>query len=126
MNYRELNAVELLKVWRSIVNKYTSGGRDAKMLKEALALYTPVQILLGFYHYKESATISIPQFLKQYEDWLEIDEILAEIEFCRYIRPTPPEYWVYRDYEDAENATELTKHLESRTKLREWANEVLA
>lgn len=127
MNYRELNAVELLKLWRSIVNKYTSGGRDAKMLKDALALYSSVQILLGFYQYKGVGTISIPQFLRQYDDWLEEDTVLAEIELCRYITNyTPPEYWDYMDSLGWESAEEHQRAIEAKGKLRKWVDEVLA
>lgn len=127
MNYRELNAPELLKLWRSIVNKYVTGGRDLKMLKDALGLYTAPQILLGFYRNRNAPTISVPQFLKQYENWLEEDESLAEIELARYVSGfTPPEYWEYRDYEYAETATELAVHIASRLKLRQWADGVLA
>lgn len=127
MNYRSLNAPELLKLWRSIVNKYTTGGRDLKLLKDALGLYTSPQILLGFYRNKDAATISIPQFLKQDENWLEEDETLAEIELCRILTSsTPPEYWEFRDNEEYENAIELRVATEALNKLREWSNKVLA
>lgn len=125
-SYRNLTAPDLVKEWKRLVNSPVMMGRDARFMKEALMMYTPVQIMLGI-HRTKSATTTIPMFVKSTESWLEEDELLAEIELaCIITGHTPPEYFTYLEYRDEETAYAFNKSLEARLKLREWADGVLS
>ena len=127
MNYRELNSVDLVKRWRVIVNDNVNIGRDSHLIKEFLVRATPVQILFGMYQYQKSKTISIPQFLKQCDRWLEDDEQWAEIELARNLTSTtPPEYFVYMDLIEEETAYAFQLSFAARQSLRQWADRILA
>lgn len=126
VNYRELTAPQLVGRWKAIVNDRVMIGRDSHLMKDFLLKATSVQILLGMYR-QESKTITIPQFLRQSEDWLEEDDLWAEIELARYITHiTPPEYYTYWDWCEEETAYAFNKSLEARLKLREWSEKILA
>lgn len=127
MNFRELNAPQLVSRWKSLVNDHVQVGRDAHLLKDFLLRANSVQILLGMYRMRGQSTITIPQFLRQNEAWLEEDEYLAEIELARYIsKITPPEYYTYRDLMDEESTFAFKNSFEARQSLKEWSDRILA
>lgn len=126
LDYRNLNAPDLVKQWKKIVNDHVQIGRDAHMIKEKLAFIKPVQILLGMYRYKEQSTCTVPQFLREYERWLEDDELEAEIELCCFITESkPPEYLIYQDLKDDISYEAYQALHDSKIKLIAWTNEVL-
>lgn len=125
MNYREMSAPELVKMWRKLVNDNVSIGRDSHLVKQALIEMNPVQMLLGIYQ-QTSKSISIPQFLRNKEQWLELDEGTAEIELAIAVtRHIPPEYYVYHENLDEESPMAHGRALEARLKLREWAENII-
>lgn len=127
MNYRELLAPDLVKLWKQIVNKHVMMGRDAHLMKEFLQRANSVQIVLGMYHYKDVGTISIPMFIKQYNDWLEIDEEWAEVELAVCITDTVPTFYnIYVENNDSFNAEYYIQAQEARELLFEWKERILA
>lgn len=125
-SYRDLNAPDLVKKWKSIVNDHVMMGRDSAFMKELLEKATPVQILYGMYQYHK-VSITVPQFIKSMMVWYEEDEILAEIELARYVTNyTPPEYYTYIELENEESSFAFQKSFAARQKLREWAEGILA
>lgn len=127
INYRDLNAPQLVRYWKKIVNDNVMMGRDAHLIKDFLLRGNSVQILLGMYRRASLRTLTIPMFLRQHEEWFEYDESLAEIELARHIsHTTPPEYYTYIDLVGEETSFAFQKSLEARITLREWANKVLA
>lgn len=126
MNYREMTAPDLVKQWKRLVNDNVMMGRDSHLVKDFLSRATPPQILLGMYLYKDIRTVTIPQFLKQWESWLMEDNIWAEVELACYVsKHTPPEYYTYKDLIDEQNSDAFVTSMEARLKLREWAEGVL-
>lgn len=126
MNYKDLTAPDLVKQWRRLVNDNVMFGRDAHLVKDFLLLATPVQVLLGMYQYKDIRTVTIPQFLRQWESWLIEDEAWAEVELACYVaRQTPPEYYIYKDLVNEQNSEAFFTSIEARLKLREWSEGVL-
>lgn len=126
-DYRNLNASDLVRFWKQIVNNKTLVGRDGKFFKDALVYMTPVQILEGMYKYKGQNTITVHQFLVQKDDWLEDDTIWAEIELaCSVSGNVPPSYYTYKDLEYEETPDAYHWRRESRKQLINWADEVLA
>lgn len=126
MNYKELNAPDLVKQWRKVVNVHVMMGRDAALLKDALVRYTSVQIMLGFYQYEHNATISIPQFIRQNEQWLCVDELEADIELAVLVaRKKPEAYYVWQDYKDEDSAYAFGQAVAARQDLKQWADRVL-
>lgn len=124
---KELTAPELVKQWRKIVNDHVMVGRDSHLIKEFLLRATPVQVLLGMYQYKNNNTITIPQFLRQADTWLELDESWAEVELAIEITGHPPlDYYVYIENFDEERADYFTQGLAARVRLREWSERVLS
>lgn len=127
---RNLTAPDLVKRWRALVGENVMIGRDAHLLSEALRTLTPVQLLLGMYRFKRgnsaAATATIPIFLRQKENWLELDEVWAEIDLATYLtNQFPREYYTYLDYLEEESAYAFTQSQEAKQKLREWAEQVL-
>lgn len=124
---RELTAPDLVKKWRSLVNDNVMMGRDAHLLKEALEIYTPVQLLYGMYLMRTSKTVSIPQFLNHPNQWLMDDELDCSIELARLMTNTvPKEYWLYRDFKDADSAAEVHFFEAAKTVLIDWADRILS
>lgn len=121
-----LTAPDLVGRWKAIVNDNVMVGRDAHLLKLQLLTTTPVQVLLGFYQYRGVPTVSIPQFLKSSDLWLEEDEAWAEVELARYIsNSVPADYWLYFDCVNEENAYAVQLAEDSRKKCLEWAGRIL-
>ena len=85
ITYQNLNAPDLVKLWKSIVNNNVSIGRDAHLIKNLLQMYTAEQILCGMYRMKGSGTVSIPQFVRQFEDMAVIDEVTNKIELAIFV-----------------------------------------
>jgi hypothetical protein len=126
MNYKELTAPQLLRQWKKLVNDNIMAGRDAHLLKTSLLQYTPCQILVGMFQYKQNSTISIPQFLRQSEEWLLEDEKWAEIELAHYLtKRAPPEYYTYLDLIDEESTYAFTHILAARKSLADWSDKIL-
>lgn len=122
-----MTAPELVKQWKKLVNDHVNMGRDSHMIKEKLEFITPVQMLLGFYFYKANKTVTIPQFLKNYETWLYMDESWAEIELACHITDTyPPAYYICLDLVDEETSEAYLAYTEARLLLKEWAERILA
>lgn len=126
MPSEELNATELLRRWRQLVNGNNSAGRDGAMLKNHLQRYSGVQILLGMYQYRGNGTISIPQFLNDIDNWLETDEEIATIELaCRMSHTRPTDYYIWRDMQGEETAQAVKQGDEAYQRLLTWANRVI-
>ena len=126
MNYRELNAPDLVKEWKKAVNDHVNISRDAALIKRKLELMSPVQIMLGMLQYKGARTITIPQFLSQEESWYLDDEELAEIELARALTGvTTEDYYVFRDLEISFNPKEIIKAQEAFKNLKVWAERVI-
>jgi len=126
MSYRELTAPDLVKQWRKIVNDNVQMGRDSHLIKQFLQGVSPAQILLGMYQYQGNRTISIPQFLKQSNEWLEIDEEEVDIDLAICVtNHVPPEYYQYHDLEGEENARAYQICREAKIRLQEWAGLIL-
>lgn len=125
-NYRELTAPDLVKRWHNIVNDNVTFGRDSKLIKDALETLTPVQILLGFYQYEHTPVISIPQFLRQRDHWIEDNIFDAELELAVCIsKNMTPDYFVYKDMQSEESAWSRAATDTAKENLREWVNEIL-
>lgn len=124
----ECNAPDLVKKWRSLVNDNVMMGRDAALIKKALTDgVTPAQILFGMYQYENEKTITIPQFLKQMEEWLLEPAGDAEIELaCCMSHTIPPEYFLWQDYRETENSYGYKQSREAHRKIMQWAQKVLA
>lgn len=127
---RDLTAPDLVKHWRVLVSDHVMMGRDAHLLSEALREMTSVQLLLGMYRFKKGnsavATATIPIFLRQKENWLELDEMWSEIDLATYItNHFPTEYYTYLDYTEEESSYAFNQSQEAKQKLREWADKVL-
>lgn len=126
MNYRELNAPDLVKEWKKVVNDHVNMARDAALIKRKLELMSPVQIMLGMLQYKGARTITIPQFLSQEEDWYLDEEELAEIELARALTGvTTEDYYVFRDLENTFNPKEIITAQEAFKRLKVWAERVI-
>jgi hypothetical protein len=124
---REYNATDLVKRWKSIVNDNVNIGRDAALLKEALTKYSPVQLLLGMHQCNSITTITIPQYLKMLNDWVELDETWAEIYLALYISDfVPNEYYQWLDYKEEETAHAYQIVKNATIHLQEWSNNVLS
>lgn len=123
---RDLNAPDLVKKFKQIVNENVMMGRDAAFLKDLLEKASPVQILYGMYQFQKTS-ITVPQFVKKIFTWYEDDELQADIELARYIsHHTPPEYYTYMDLLEEETAFANQHVIEARKVLREWSERVLA
>ena len=122
-----LNAPDLVKKWRSLVNDNVMMGRDSALIKKALTEgLTPAQILYGMYQYETERTITIPQFLAQQEDWL-VDAGNAEIELaCCISHTTPPEYYIWQDFKNSDNSYGYQQAREAHRKVQQWAMRILA
>src|SRR3990172_11294622 len=126
MSYRELTAPDLVKQWKKLVNDNISIGRDSHLIKQFLQGVSPAQILLGMYQYQGNRTISIPQFLKQSNEWLELDEEEVDIDLAICVtNHVPQEYYDYHDYKEEENARSYQISREAKTKLKEWAGLII-
>lgn len=126
MNYKELTAPELVKLWRQIVNERVSIGRDAKLLKDFLGRATSAQILCGMYQYKGSQNISIPIFLHHSEDWILEDEVEAEIELAIEIaHSVPPAYYIWKDFCKEEDSFYYRHAVAAQLELKKWADGIL-
>lgn len=129
--YKDYTAPDLVKEWRRLVNDNVNMGRDSHMIKEHLRDVTPIQMLLGIYQYVENKTISIPQFLRNQEDWLVEDEGEAAIELAVCIsHNTPPAYWIWQDGKDEMMSRNTTygifgQTLAARKELLEWSERIL-
>ena len=122
-----LNAPDLVKKWRSLVNDNCMIGRDSALIKKQLTEgVTPAQILFGMYQYEGERTITIPQFLVQQEDWLvEADE--AEIELaCCISHTTPPEYFLYKELKNEQESHLYQQARDAHRKVQIWAHKVLS
>lgn len=126
MDYRNLTAPELVKQWKRLINDNVQIGRDSSLIKQALQYLTPVQILLGIYQQQGNRTISIPQFLRNKEEWVEDDEGTAEIELAILITSKVPSfYYIWQDTRFDETPQLFAQGLEARLQLREWASRIL-
>lgn len=125
--FRDLNALELIKIWRRVVNNNVNAGRDGHLLKEYLAHTLSEIIVLGFYKYAGQGTITIPQFLRQAEDWYEEDETWARIELATlYTGVRLPDYNVYLENRLDPNPEYYQLSQTALISLKEWADRVLA
>lgn len=125
--YDDLNATDLLRRWRQLVNDNSSSGRDGALLKNFLLHTSPIQVLLGMYQYRSQRTISVYQFLTQSEDWLEPDIAVAKVELARCVaNKTPPSYYVWMDYKEDESVVAKSFTDSSFSTLTAWADGVLA
>lgn len=127
MEYRNLTPTQLVNQWKAIVNQNLIPGRDAKLLKNTLEEMNSVQVLLGMYKMKsKSYNISIPQFLKQSNEWLELDEKVAEIELARFVSGHTPDSWfVYEELKTEYGSWAFQKSLEAKQELVQWAERML-
>lgn len=122
----QLNAPDLVKKWKTLVNDNCQMGRDAALIKKALTELSPAQILYGMYQYETERTISIPQFLAQQEDWV-IDRDEAEIELAICIsHTTPPEYFIWMDTRNEQTSYAYQQARDAYRKLQIWSARVLA
>ena len=122
----ELTAPELVKRWRKLVNDHVLVGRDSHLIKEFLRGATPVQMLLGMYRVRGQDTITIPQFLRESDTWMELDENWAEVLLAIEIIGIPPiDYYLYIENREEERPEYIAQSLEARLRLREWAERVL-
>lgn len=125
-SYREMNATDLVKQWKKLVNDSVMAGRDAHMFKELLLKASPIQIMAGMYWYQNS-TITVPQFVKQVNEWLYDDEFEAELILASDIsHTTPPEYYTYFDLKEEETAYAYQQVAVAKVRLQEWVNRVLS
>lgn len=125
-SFRNMNAPDLVKEWKKTVNQNVMMGRDAKMFKEHLEWMTPVQIMYGIKQYANNSTISIPQFLRQYEDWYIEDGIEAEIELAVLVsHSSPPAYWIWHDCKGEQDYNSFQAAESAREELRDWSDRVL-
>ena len=77
--------------------------------------------------YEGNRTITIPQFIRAHELWLDEDELRADIELATLItHKVPPDYYVWKDFQNEETAYAYGKALEARSNLKEWADRILA
>lgn len=126
-SFEEQTATDLVRRWRQIVNGNNNAGRDGALLKRFLEHTSPIQVLLGMYQYRGQRTISIPQFLAASDEWLEHDITIARIELARCIsNTTPPEWYIWMDNKDEENAIADSFTKDAWTKLVAWSDGVLA
>lgn len=129
-SYKELNAPELVSQWRRIVNGDVMNGRDAHMLRKAMDEngWSPCQILLGFYTMAGRTTISIPIFLRHYDQWLVEEDFEAQINLAVQIAGYKPQhFWTYYDLLDTgiESATLRQKFNDAKWELQQWADRIL-
>ena len=128
--YRDLDCQELVREWKRLVNDQTKAMRDASLIKRFMETHSakPPQVMLGFYQYVGIKTISIPQFLQQWETWYFEDEWEAELELAVCItHNAPPEYYVYHDLkDDFDNADDYFHLNEARAALSKWKERILA
>jgi hypothetical protein len=102
-------------------------GRDSHLIKEFLQGCNSVQLLLGIYRYEANPTITIPQFLRHSDEWLEVDEAWAEVELATYLTKTiPPQYLIYQELKDEETVNAFGHAFAARQFLKEWADRILA
>lgn len=125
--YEDLNATDLLRRWRQLVNDNSASGRDGALLKNFLLHTSPIQVLLGMYQYRSQRTISIYQFLTQSEDWLEPDIVVAKVELARCVsNKTPACYYTWMDHKDEESAQSQAYAKPALSQIMAWADGVLA
>lgn len=125
--YEDLNATDLLRRWRQLVNDNSASGRDGALLKNFLLHTSPIQVLLGMYQYRSQRTISIYQFLTQTENWLESDIAIAKIELARCVaNKTPASYYTWMDHKDEESALGQSYAAQAYNQIMAWADGVLA
>lgn len=124
---KEMDAPTLVRRWKALVNDNVMMGRDAHLFKEALTIYTPVQLMFGIYQMQGNKTVSIPQFLRGHAIWLMDNELDCSIELARLITGTAPkEYWIYRDFENPFSSAELHLYEAAKAALIEWADRILS
>lgn len=124
---RELNAPDLVKKWKVLVNDHVNMGRDSHLLAELLKICTPVQVLLGMYQFKGQANISIPIFTRNMDEWIEVDEEWAEVELARHIsNSTPSDYYIFMDMRDSWDAQSFQTANEHMRATIRWADRVLS
>lgn len=127
MNCRELNGAELVRRWRALVNGNVSMVRDASIFKRALLTMNSVQILLGMYQFENSRTISIPQFMRQQDAWLELDEAWADVRLAILLsHKTPSDYFLYMDCRDEETTQAYQQAIKARESLQAWADRIIS
>lgn len=126
-SYRDMTAPQLVVHWKKIVNDNINMGRDAKMLKEFLEVATPVQILLGMYQFEDEHNVTIPMFIRTQNTWLELDPETADIELATLIsRKIPPDYYVWKELRQEQDADSWYLYNQARIAIREWADRILS
>ena len=129
MSFRTLTCPDLVKEWRKIVNDNIELVRDAFLLKRFMAEHsaTPPQILLGMHENKGSRTLTIPQMLRAWEEWLVEDEWEAELELAvRISHNEPAAYFIYHDFADEdETADNYARFIEAKQVLSVWKERIL-
>lgn len=124
--FDELNAPELVRKWRSVVNDNVTMGRDSHLLKDLLLRYSPIQVLLGMYQYEGNRTVTISQFVRNVDSWIEEDDFVARITLAMKISHlTPPAYYVWMDNVEEEDAVSFKRAEEAAETLRVWSDRVL-
>ena len=129
MSLRTLNPTDLVKEWRKLVNDNIELSRDAFLLKRFMAEHsaTPPQMLLGMHQYRGNKTLTLPQFLRGWEEWLIEDEWEAELELAvRIAHIEPPAYFIYHDFADEdETADNYARFVEAKQLLSVWKERIL-
>ena len=127
---KDFAAPDLVKEWRRLVNNNASMARDASMIKSFTTSHgvTTAQILLAIHWHSNIPFITIPQFLRQMDNWLLEDEWEAELELAVCItHERPPAYFVYRDLrDDFANSDELRALYKAKQELTAWKDRILS
>jgi hypothetical protein len=79
------------------------------------------------YQYKGERTVSIPQFLKQRDEWFVEDETEAMIELAVCVSETThPSYWIWQDLRTEYPRPEWVRaYNEALKELKDWANRII-
>lgn len=126
-SYRDMTAPQLVGQWKRVVNDNVHMGRDSHLMKELLLRANPTQVLLGMYQFEGNRTVTIPQFYRAHEEWLELDESAADIELAVLItNKTPPDYYTWKELKDEQTAAAYALAFEAHYKLQEWADRILS
>lgn len=126
-SYRNLTAPQLVTHWKKIVNDNINIGRDSHLFKDFLLRATSTQILLGMYRFEGQYNITIPIFLREYQQWLELDDGSADIELAMLItHKVPPAYYTWKELKDEQDSWAFSQAQEAKSTLKEWADRILA
>lgn len=101
-------------------------GRDSHLFKEMLEVATPVQILLGIYHYEHNGTASVPIMCRHRDEWLELDEFDAEARLAVMItKKKPAAYFTYFELREEPGAWAAEESQKAKAELATWIDGIL-